>query len=45
MFKNCQFLLSFHLSDNDITKDKEHYYKCLEAYGVAEADLIEINRS
>ena len=56
MFKGCQFLLGFHLSDNDITKCKydaqindfdyeETFYECTADFGISEADLIAINRS
>ena len=52
----CQFLLGFHLSDNDVTKCKydprasdydyeEAFYECTEEFGVTEEDLVAINRS
>ena len=56
MLKRCQFLLGFHLSDNDITKCKyskdyddydydETFYDLTEEFFITEEDLIAINRS
>lgn len=56
LLKRCQFLLGFHLSDNDITKCKwnskindhdyeETFYECTEEFGLTEEDLIAVNRS
>ena len=45
ILRNCQFLLAIHLSDNDINKDKDFFYECLENFYVTEDDLLDINRS
>ena len=38
-------MLAIHLSDNDINKDKDFFYECLENFHITEEDLIDINRS
>ena len=44
MFKTCQFLLCFHLSDNCINKDIQQFYNCVRTFGIDDEDLAQINR-
>ena len=44
MLRTCPFLLSVHLSDNSITKDINHFYRCAEAFGIGIDDLNQVNR-
>ena len=48
--KRCQFLLGFHLSDNNIAKsfeDQEQslFLKLMEQFGIGEEDLYAVERS
>ena len=40
-----QLLVSLHLSDNEITSDRELYYSILDEFNINEKDLMDIDRS
>ena len=43
--KQCVYLISLHLSDNNISQEREFYYEVLDEFNINEKDLLEINRS
>ena len=42
---SCIYLIGIHLSNNNITQDKDYYYEVLEIFNLGEEDVVEINRS
>lgn len=45
MKKECLYLICLHLSDNEISQEREFYYEILDEFGITEQDVLEINRS
>jgi hypothetical protein len=43
LFKNCQFLLGIHLSDNDITNNP-YFHEIVNGFHISNIDLCAANR-
>ena len=43
MFKKCKFLMAFHLSDNNITKEP-YFWEIMEEFDIKSADLTALDK-